>query len=293
MLDKDAVKKQIRKLEIRSNKLVDEVFAGQYQSVFKGHGIEFAEVREYQFGDDIRSIDRNVTARHGKPYIKLYAEERELTVIFLIDMSASQRFGSADKLKSEIAAEVAAVLAFAALRNNDRAGMLSFTDKTEKIITPRKGKNNILRIIDEILNAKASGTKTSVSGALKAINEIWRKRAVVFLISDFQDSGYERDLAVTAKRHDLICIKISDEREKVLPDAGLVEMRDSETGEILTVDGAAANEILKKYRSGFESRTDKIFKKAKVDVIDLNTRDSYINPLIKFFKHRERRIALR
>ncbi|MCL2334540.1 MAG: DUF58 domain-containing protein [Endomicrobia bacterium] len=292
MPNKDILKKQIRKLEIRSNKLVDEVFAGQYQSVFKGHGIEFAEVREYQIGDDIRSIDRNVTARHGKPYVKLFAEERELTVIFLIDMSASQRFGSSDKLKSEIAAEVAAVLAFAALKNNDRAGMLAFTDKTEKIIPPKKGKNNILRIIDEILSAKASGAKTSISKALKAINEIWRKRAVVFLISDFQDSGYERDLAITARRHDLICIKISDVREKELPAAGLAELRDSETGEYVTVDSGAANGILKKYNAEFEHNTDRIFKRAKVDVIDLNTKDSYIHPLIKFFKQRERRFAL-
>ena len=172
MLEKDILKKQIRNLEIRSNKLVNEVFAGQYQSAFKGQGIEFAEVREYQVGDDIRAIDRNVTARYGKPYVKLFSEERELTVIFLIDFSASQHFGSAGKLKSDIAAQAAAVLAFAALKNNDRAGMLSFTDKVEKIITPKKGKNNILRIIKEILEFKPSGHKTSISAALKVVNDI-------------------------------------------------------------------------------------------------------------------------
>lgn len=292
MLDRDVLKQQIRNLEIRSHKLVNEVFAGQYQSVFKGQGIEFAEVREYQVGDDIRAIDRNVTARHGKPYIKLFAEERELTVIFLIDVSASQHFGSTDKLKSEIAAEVAAVLAFAALKNNDRVGMLSFTDQVEKIITPKKGKNNILMIINEILAFKPSGKKTSISSALKAINEIWRKKAVVFLISDFQDTGYERDLAVTAKRHDLICVKISDEKEKELPDIGLVEMCDPETGELFTVDTFYDNAILKESSAALESAADAVFKKAKVDIINLNTKESYIKPLIRFFKERERRSAL-
>jgi uncharacterized protein (DUF58 family) len=292
MLDKEILKKQIRNLEIRSNKLVNEVFAGQYQSVFKGQGIEFAEVREYQFGDDIRTIDRNVTARHGKPYIKLFSEERELTVIFLIDVSASQRFGGADKLKSEVAAEVAAILAFAALKNNDRAGMLSFTDKVEKIITPKKGKNNILRIIREILDFKPSGKKTSVSAALKALNEIWRKKAVVFLISDFQDSGYERDLAVTAKRHDLICVKVGDDIERELPDIGLVEVYDPETGAGFVLDTFYDNDLLKERSSALDKAADCVFRRAKVDVINLNTKESYAKPLISFFKERERRIML-
>lgn len=292
MLEKDILKQQIRNLEIRSNKLVNEVFAGQYQSVFKGQGIEFAEVREYQPGDDVRTIDRNVTARHGKPYIKLFSEERELTVIFLIDVSASQHFGSTDKLKSEIAAEVAAVLAFASLKNNDRAGMLSFTDHVEKIITPKKGKNNILRIIKEILEFKPSGERTSISSALRTINEIWRKKAVVFLISDFQDSGYERDLAVTAKRHDLICIKIDDDKEKNLPDVGLVEMHDPESGKYFTVDTFYDNNLLEERSEALDAASDAVFKRAKVDVIRLNTKESYIKPLIRFFKERERRSSL-
>ena len=289
MLDKDILKKQIRKLEIRSNKLVNEVFAGQYQSVFKGRGMEFAEVREYQFGDDVRNIDRNVTARHGKPFIKLFSEERELTVIFLIDVSASQKFGSGDKLKSEIAAEVAAVLAFAALKNNDRAGMLSFTDKVEKIITPKKGKNNILRIIREILDSDPSGSKTSISAALKAINEIWRRKAVVFLISDFRDENYVTDLSVTAKKHDLICIKIEDGRENEIPKTGLVEFRDPETNEFFLADASAAADIFKKKSEAFKNDTEKNFRKAKVDVINLNTKESYTKPLIRFFREREKR----
>ncbi|MCL2485665.1 MAG: DUF58 domain-containing protein [Endomicrobia bacterium] len=293
MLDKEILKKQIRKLEIRSNKLVNDVFAGQYKSVFKGQGIEFAEVREYQIGDDFRSIDRNVTARHGKPYIKLFAEERELSVIFLIDASASQNFTSTDKMKSEIAAEVAAVLAFSSLKNNDRVGMISFTDKIEKIVTPKKGKNNILRIINDILDSRPSGTKTSISKALKTLNEIWRKKAVVFLISDFQDENYEKDLAITAKRHDIICIKINDKTEVELPDVGLVEIMDPETQSMFIADASFSGKDFKEKSEAFEIKTDKLFKRLKIDAINLNTSESYIKPLIKFFRNREARKAMR
>ncbi|GHT08874.1 hypothetical protein AGMMS49532_05170 [Endomicrobiia bacterium] len=290
MMDKDILKKQIRQLAIRSHKLVNEIFAGQYQSVFKGQGIEFAEVREYQIGDDFRSIDHNVTARFGKPYIKLFSEERELTVIFLIDVSSSQRFGSTDRLKSEITAEVAALLAFASLKNNDSVGMLSFTDKVEKVIAPRKGRNNILKMIYEILDSNFSGTETSISVALKAINGIWRRKAIVFLISDFQDENYEKDLAMVAKRHDLICIKIEDNRESDLPAVGLVEMEDLETKETMTIDTSAVYESFKQKNEDFKKETVRIFKKAAVSVINLNTGGSYVNPLIRFFKERERRI---
>jgi len=289
-INKEILQKQIKRLEIRSNKLVNEVFAGQYQSVFKGQGIEFAEVREYQIGDDFRSIDRNVSARYGKPYIKLFSEERELTVIFLIDVSSSQYFGS-NRLKSDISAEVAAILAFSALKNNDRAGMLSFTDKVEKIIPPKKGKNNILRIINEILAANPQGTKTSISTALKAINEIWRRRAVIFLISDFQDNGYEKDLAITARKHDLVCIKINDDREKEIPKVGLIEMLDPETNELSLVDSDYAAKEFKKSSEEFDENTERTFKRIKSDYISLNTGESYIQPMIKFFKERERRIA--
>jgi uncharacterized protein (DUF58 family) len=291
MLD-NILEKQIRQLEIKSNKLVNEIFAGQYQSIFKGQGIEFAEVREYQIGDDFRTIDRNVTARQGKPYIKLFSEERELTVIFLIDVSASQNFGSFSKLKSEIAAEVAALLAFSALKNNDRAGMLSFTDKIEKIITPKKGKNNILRIINEILNFKSNGTKTSISKALKVLNGIWRKKAVVFLISDFQDEDYKRDLAITSKRHDLICIKIEDPKEVSLPKLGLIEMQDPETKEIIMINSNVVSESFKQKNKDFNEATNKIFKEANVSVISLYTHQSYVKVLIKFFKDRHLRKSI-
>jgi uncharacterized protein (DUF58 family) len=293
MLEKDILKKQIRQLEIKSNKLVNEIFAGQYQSVFKGQGIEFSEVREYQIGDDFRSIDRNVTARYGKPFIKLFAEERELTIIFLIDVSASQNFGSSDKLKSEIAAEVSALLAFSSLKNNDRIGMLSFTDQVEKIIKPRKGKNNVLRIINEILSSIPKGTKTSISTALRAINEIWTRRAIIFLISDFQDENYEKDLAITAKRHDLICIRVEDERETDILKVGLIEIQDPETNETTIVDSSSLSESFKQNALEFKDRINKIFKEAEVGVINLNTKNSYIKPLIRFFKEREIRIGLK
>jgi uncharacterized protein (DUF58 family) len=292
MPDRDILKKQIRQLEIKSNKLVNEIFAGQYQSVFKGQGIEFAEVREYQIGDDFRTIDRNVTARYGKPYIKLFSEERELTIIFLIDVSLSQRTGSSDKLKSEVAAEAAALLAFSSLKNNDRIGMLTFTDRIEKVIAPRKGKNNILRIIDEILTAKPLGAKTSILKALKAINEIWRRKAVVFLISDFLDSNYEKDLTITAKRHDLICINIEDKMENNLPEIGLIEIQDPETNETVILDTSAESESFKRKSKAFKEEKDRVFKRSKVDVINLNTNESYVKPLVKFFKERKIRAGL-
>ncbi|MDR0956808.1 MAG: DUF58 domain-containing protein [Endomicrobium sp.] len=288
---RDILKKQIRQLEIKSNKLVNEIFAGRYQSVFKGQGIEFAEVREYQIGDDFRIIDRNVTARYGKPYIKLFSEERELTIIFLIDVSLSQRTGSSDKLKSEVAAEVAAILAFSSLKNNDRIGMLTFTDRIEKVITPRKGKNNILRIIDEILTAKPLGVKTSILKVLKSINKIWRRKAVVFLISDFLDNNYEKDLIVTAKRHDLICINIEDKIENNLPEVGLVEMQDPETNRTVVLDTFTESKLFKLKSKVFKEERDIVFKRAQVDVINLNTNESYIKPLVKFFK--KRRISTR
>ncbi|MDR2708532.1 MAG: DUF58 domain-containing protein [Elusimicrobiota bacterium] len=289
---KDIIKKQIKNLEIRSNKLVNEVFAGQYQSVFKGQGIEFAEVREYQIGDDFRAIDRNVSARHGKPFIKLFAEERELTILFLIDVSASQFFSHTKNLKSEIAAEVAAVLAFCALKNNDRVGMMSFTDRIEKIVAPKKGKNNILRIINEILDCHPVGLKTSISLALREINQIWTRRSVVFLISDFCDSGFSRDLRITAKRHDLICIKIEDEREKEIDNIGLVEMIDPETQETMLVDTSYSAANFKIASKNFDEKIDSNLTRSGLDIINLNTQDSYIPPLIKFFRNRQRRKLL-
>jgi len=292
MIPKEILK-QIRKIEIRSGKLVNEIFAGQYSSVFKGRGMEFSEVREYIPGDDIRSIDWNVTARYGKPFVKRFVEEREMTVIFLVDVSASQNFGTKDKFKSELAAELASVLAFSAIKNNDRVGMVLFTDKIEKVIRPKKGKNHTLRLIREILFFKPEGKKTNISLALKYLNEVWRRKAVVFLISDFNDKNFEKSMKITSRKHDLIAIQISDSREKELPNIGLLEVEDAETGKrevIDTGDTYFRQEFSKK--AALKNETLKIiFKKARVDNIILSTGRPYIIPLVQFFKIRERRMA--
>lgn len=273
--------------------MVNEIFAGQYSSVFKGRGMEFAEVREYMPGDDVRSIDWNVTARYGKPYVKKFTEERELTVILLVDASASQKFGTQNKFKSEISAEISSILAFSAIRNNDRVGMIIFTDKIEKVIKPKKGRNHILRLIREILFFKPSGKGTNISLALGYLNELWRRKSVVFLLSDFMDKDFEPALRITNKRHDLIAINLSDPRELELPRIGLMELEDAETGKRITVD--TSNEMfLKEFKTkkeNWQRNIDRIFLKSSVDHIHVSTDKPYILPLIQFFKKREKRIG--
>lgn len=293
MNSKDIIKKTIKQIEIRSNRLVSEGLGGKYQSTFKGRGMEFSEVREYQPGDDIRTIDWNVTARQKKPYVKVFTEEREMTVVFLIDMSASLFFGTVQQTKAALAAEIVSVLAFSAIRNNDRVGMLTFTDKIEKIIRPKKGKNNILRMIDELLAFKPQGIKTSLSVGLKAINEIWRKKAVVFLVSDFKDTDYKKDLKLTAKKHDLICVDITDQREFSLPKIGLVDFYDEECDKVFTIDSSnkkMADNYYKK-TAKFNLQKMDIFKQSNVDVINIINGLPYLPELIKFFNNRQRRRA--
>lgn len=294
MNSKDIIKKKIRYIEIKSNRLVNEGFGGKYQSAFKGRGMEFAEVREYMPGDDVRTIDWNVTARQQKPFVKVFTEEREMTVIFLIDMSSSLSFGSLDQSKVSLAAEVVSVLAFSAIKNNDRVGMLSFTDKIEKVLSPKKGKNNILRMINDLLEFKPHGVKTSLSVGLKAINEIWRKKALVFLLSDFKDTGYEQDLLLTAKRHDLICINISDPREKEIPNLGMIDFYDPEFDEIFTIDTSNKTMMDMYKRRFFEQEKIKkeIFRKSFVDVINIVTGSQYDIELAKFFATRKKRRSL-
>lgn len=294
MNSKDIIKKTIRQIEIRSNRLVNEGLGGKYQSTFKGRGMEFSEVREYQPGDDIRTIDWNVTARQKKPFVKVFTEEREMTVIFLIDMSASLFFGSLHQTKASLAAEIVSVLAFSAIRNNDRVGMLTFTDKIEKIISPKKGKNNILRMVDELLSFEPEGINTSISVGLKAINEIWRKKAVVFLVSDFKDINYSKDLKLAAKRHDLICIDITDPREFNIPKIGLVDFYDSEYDKVFTIDSLNKNMLNSYYRkiAEFNSTKMDIFKKSNVDVINIINGVPYLPELIKFFNNRHKRRVL-
>jgi len=222
--------KTIRRIEITTGRLVTEVFAGQYESVFKGRGMEFSEVREYQPGDDVRLIDWNVTARFGHPYIKKFVEERELTVMLLVDRSASGMFGTARRMKAEIAAEVCAVLAFSAMKNNDKVGLILFTDSIEKYIPPKKGRTHALRIIREALYGKPRGTGTDISAALKYLNDVVKKKCIVFVISDFIDRDYEKMLRITNKRHDMIAVEIADPGESRMPPAGLVSLQDAETG---------------------------------------------------------------
>lgn len=292
MLPKEILK-QVRQIEIRSGKLVNEIFAGQYSSVFKGRGMEFSEVRDYIPGDDVRSIDWNVTARYGRPFVKKFTEERELTVILLVDASGSQRFGTVSKFKSELAAEIASVLAFSAIRNNDRVGMLIFTDKVEKVILPKKGRNHILRLIREILFFKPEGRGTDIARALEYLNELWRRKAVVFLLSDFAGEGFDKALRVTSRKHDLVALRISDPREGELPPAGLIEAEDPETGARAVLD-ASDPEFRERYRTERNGRAEAAeasFRAAKTDYIGISTAKSYILPLIQFFRRREKRLS--
>jgi len=290
MIPKEILKK-VRQIEIRTGRLVNDVFAGKYESVFKGRGMEFHEVREYVPGDDIRSIDWNVTARTGHPHVKKFVEERELTILLMADMSGSGYFGSAEKMKRDVMAEIGALLAFSAIKNNDKVGLLLFTDKVEKFIAPKKGRPHVLRVIRELLYYKAKGKKTSINTALEYLGKVLKKKTVVFLISDFIDSGYEKLLRILNKRHDIIGISISDPRETHLPSIGLLEFEDAETGERLYLDSSddfLRNE-LKKRRDSFVESRNKAFKSMSMDSVDISTDRSYIKPLILFFRTRAKR----
>jgi len=290
MLTKELLK-QVKQIEIRTRGVVNEVFSGEYHSVFKGRGMEFSEVREYNIGDDIRSIDWNVTARFGHPYVKIFEEERELTVMLLVDLSGSLVFGSVEKTKHRIAAELSAILAFSALKNNDKVGLILFTDRIEKFVPPRKGKSHSLRIIREVLSFEPQGNLTNIKQALEYFNHTIKKKAIVFLISDFIDGGYDKILRIVGKKHDLIGVVLRDPREKSLVDAGLIKFRDAETGEIRFLDTSDKNvrqSIIEecKYWEGFRKQ---LFVSSRLDSIDIETSGSYVKPLVDFFKLREKR----
>ena len=289
MLEKEIFKK-IRRIEITTGKLVNEVFAGQYESVFKGRGMEFSEVREYLPGDDIRAIDWNVTARFGHPFVKKFVEERELTVMMLVDKSASGRFGTS-MAKEEIAAEVCAVMAFSAMSSNDKAGLMLFTDTVEKYIPPKKGKTHALHIIREALYYKPENKKTSINAALEYLNEVVKKKCIVFIISDFLDSGYEKILRITNRRHDVIALEIEDPGEEKIPSVGLLELQDSETGETELVDTSdlVLRETFEKNSIERKNARHKLFGSMGMDYVTLKTDSSYVEPLIAFFRKRARR----
>jgi len=290
MIPREILKK-VRHIEIRIGRLVNDVFAGQYESIFKGRGMEFHEVREYVPGDDIRSIDWNVTARTGHPFVKKFVEERELTVLVMADISGSGYFGTKNKMKKEIMAELGALLAFSAIKNNDKVGLLLFTDRVEKFVPPKKGRPHVLRVIRELLYYKPEGRKTNINAALEYLGKVLKKRAVIFLLSDFMDSDYGRLLRILNKRHDIIGISISDPRETHLPDIGLMGFEDRETGEFIyldTSDDYLKNELVKRRTSFTESRKS-LFRSMGLDSIDISTDKSYIEPLMLFFKMRARR----
>jgi uncharacterized protein (DUF58 family) len=283
--------KKIRILQITTRKVVNDVLAGEYGSVFRGRGMEFDEVREYQPGDEIRTIDWNVTARTGTPYVKRFVEERELTVFFLVDLSASGAFGSVDKLKNEVAAEFCSLLAFSAVKNNDKVGLIVFTDRIELFIPPKKGTKHVLRVIRELLGFRPRPASTDIAMALDYLGRVTTKRAVVFLVSDFQAEGFERPIRVLSRRHDVIAVSVVDPREVRLPDVGLVELEDAETGETVLVD-TSSRAVRKTYERLGRERTDRyreLFASMGVDQIEVMTDRDYIPGLVRFFRSRERR----
>jgi uncharacterized protein (DUF58 family) len=282
---------QIRRIEIRTNRMVNDILAGEYHSVFKGQGVKFEEVREYQHGDDIRTIDWNVTARMGIPFVKRYREERELTVMLMVDASSSNMFGTAEKMKGELAVELSAVLAFSAIKNNDRVGLILFTDKVEKFIPPKKGKKHVLRLIRDLLTFEPTGGSTDIKSALDYMGKILTRKSVVFLLSDFMNQNYEDSLRVVNKKHDLITISITDPREVEMPPIGFLELEDAETGEIIVIDTFDAS-IRQRFSDTAAADLNKMtlnFKRMKVDHVPVRTDQSYIDPLVRFFKKRAQR----
>jgi uncharacterized protein (DUF58 family) len=294
-VDAPDILKKIRTLEIKTRGLVETAFAGDYHSVFKGRGMNFEDVREYQPGDEIRSIDWNVTARMGSAFVKKFTEERELTVMLVVDVSASGNFGSTTQSKRELAAEVACLLAFSAIRNNDKVGLLLFTDRVELFIPPKKGRSHTLRLIREILFFQPGGRGTDPALALDYLNKIVTRRAVVFFISDFQTPDFSRALAVSGRRHDFVAIHIHDKREKLLPNIGIIMLEDAETGEQLEINTSERGTRTRFAQLADERAAElaRILRRNNIDAISLKTNEDYLPALRSFFKQRERRIGVR
>ena len=290
MIPKEILKK-VKRIEITTRGMVNDVFSGEYHSVFKGRGMEFSEVREYQIGDDIRTIDWNVTARMGHPFVKIFEEERELTVMLLVDVSSSGNFGTYERMKGEIAIEICALLAFSAIKNNDKVGLIIFTDKIEKFIPPKKGKSHVLRVLRELLYHEPQGTQTDIAEALEYLNRVTKRRSVVFLVSDFINTGYEKALQIANRRHDMVAITVTDPREVELPDVGFIELEDAETGEVVLLDTSYSEvrSVYAKQSSQDILTRNKLFKSINVDHIDIQTDKDYIEPLIRFFRMRAKR----
>jgi uncharacterized protein (DUF58 family) len=280
--------KKVRKIEIKTRGLSRQIFAGEYQSVFKGRGMAFSEVREYQYGDDIRNIDWNVTARFDRPYVKVFEEERELTVMLLVDISGSGDFGTQEKFKRTLMAELAAVLSFSAIQNNDKVGVILFSDRVEKFIPPKKGRQHILRVIRELIDYEASSRATDVSAALKYFTNAINKRCTAFLISDLISPPFEESLRIASRKHDVMALRILDSREASLPPLGLMKMRDAESGREMWVDTSsrAVQRAYAEWWVGLQSRIDATLMRCGVDAAMIRTGEDYVKPLMKLFKLR-------
>ncbi|MBL4752661.1 MAG: DUF58 domain-containing protein [Flavobacteriales bacterium] len=290
--------KKVRKIEIKTRGLSNQIFSGEYHSAFKGKGMTFSEVREYQFGDDIRAIDWNVTARFSAPYVKIFEEERELTVMLLVDVSGSKDFGSSTQFKKDLATEISAVLAFSAIQNNDKIGVIFFSDQIEKFIPPKKGRGHILRIIRELLNLEPVSKKTDLSNALKYFTNVIKKKSIAFIISDFLDPNFTREsqkgedaLKIANKKHDIVALRLYDEREVTLPSVGLVKMKDAESGQFMWVDTSSrkVRNYYDHWNRANEDNLNRIFKRCGVDSTKIRTDQSYVKPLMNVFKRREGR----
>jgi uncharacterized protein (DUF58 family) len=289
------VLRQVRLIELRTRRLVNSLFAGEYRSIFKGYGMEFAEVREYNPGDEVRSIDWNVTARMGRPFVKRYIEERELTVMLVVDLSGSSQFGTVSRFKAEMAIELAAVLTMSAVRNNDRVGALLFTDHVEHVVPPGKGRRHALRIIRDVLVHQPEGKGTDIGGALEYLNRLLPHRAIVFVISDLIDPGLERPLKYLSRRHDVVVASLEDPAEWNLPDIGVARFVDPETGQVVSVDTSD-----RRVREGFQQASEaeraarrQLLRRLAIDEVPVNTKDGYLEALLRFFRARGRRVRRR
>ncbi len=287
-MDTKELLKKVRKIEIKTRRLSDHIFGGEYHSTFKGRGMTFSEVRQYQFGDDVRSIDWNVTARYNEPFVKVFEEERELTMMLMVDVSGSEHFGSNNQFKKEIITEISATLAFSALQNNDKVGVVLFTDEVELFIPPKKGKTHVLRIIRELLEFQPKSTKTNISEALKYVSNVMKKKAIIFVLSDFIANDYEKTLKIVGNKHDVTGIRIYDEREETIPNLGMVQMQDAETGAIRLVN-TQSKKVRQAYTNFYKEQVNYFtttFAKSGCGVLSSRVDESYVKKLLGYFKRR-------
>ena len=290
-IDTQELMRQVGKIRVVTKRMVDDQLSGDYHSLFKGHGIEFSEVREYDAGDDIRSIDWNVTARMGHPYVKRYSEERELTVMFLVDVSGSQSFGSTTKTKAELSAEITSLLALTAIQNQDKIGLILFSDDIRNTIPPRKGRTAAMRLVREVLAAEETRQGTDITKAIQYLNRIQKRKCVVFLISDFMDDSYEQDLRVMARKHDVICCNVNDQREEEIPAVGLIEVEDPETGDIVLLDtnSSSMRRRVAKEADDHKRKLTDLFRRHNIDCIHVDTSRPYLDDIRKLFEKRQKR----